>query len=111
MLLEVTVVHQFLADLLQVPVPLGQGDHLEDAVQIVQLLPVLVQLDGQHLLRLLGLLVVPVVSGGVLLRGEQGIQGDVHLPALRIVVVLGPQDALPLLHPVEVGGEDVPELA
>ena len=73
MLAQIPVVHELLTDLLQVPVPLGQGDHLQHAVQVLQLGAVFLQLDGQHLLRLLGLFVVLIVLGGVLLRGEQGV--------------------------------------
>ena len=75
-----------------VPLPAGEGHLL-----------------GEIALRRLSLAVLLKVPGGVLLGGEQVVQGHLHLRAVRLVVVLGPENALPPLHAVQVGGDELPE--
>ena len=108
---EISRVRQLLADLLQVPFPLGQGDVLQHAVQIVQLPPTLLQLNGQHLFCRFRLVVFLIILRRVLLGGEQGVQFDLHLAPLRVIKIHGPQRGHAALHGVKVRGNDVPELA
>ena len=65
------------------------------------------QLGGQVLLRRLGLGVLLEVPGGVLLRRQPDIQRDIHIGAVLVVVVLGGEAALPPLHAVEIGGDQL----
>ena len=105
---EIAGIGELLADLPQISLPLRQADVFQHAVQILQLTLALLDLDGEHLLRLFGLVVVLIILGGVLLRGEQRVQLDVDLAIVRVIEVLGMEHRHPLLHPVEIGGDDVP---
>ena len=107
---EVAGVGQLLADLLEVPLALGQGDILQHAVEVVQLPLAPGNLLGEHPLGGLGLVVLLIISGRVLLGRQQRVQGNLRLPALRVVEVDRPQHAHALLHGVEVGGDDVAPL-
>ena len=107
---EISGVGELLADLPQVLLSLGQSNVLQHAVEIVQLSAALLQLLGQHLLGGLGLVVLFIILGGVLLWGEQRVQADVHLCPLRVIKVHSTKTPHPLVHLVEVGGEDIPQL-
>ena len=60
---------------------------------------------------MLGLVVVLVVFGRVLLGREGHVQGDLDLLHIRVVEVHGGEPRLAPLHAVQVGGDDVPQLA
>ena len=109
-LAEIAGAGELLPDLQQVPLPLGQLDSLQYAVQIVQLPPALLDLLREHPLGGLGLVIFLVILGGVLLGREKRVQRDVHLPPLGVVVVRQPGRAHSLLQRVQVGGKDVPQL-
>lgn len=77
------------------------------AVQIVQIGLTLGDLLREHLLRRLGIVVTLIVAGGVLLGRQEGIQRDLHLGAIGVVVVLADQLPHSLLHGIEVGGNEL----
>ena len=59
------------------------------------------------LFRRFGLIVALIILGGVLLGGEEGIQGDRDLGAVLVIEVFTGQLGLAPLHPVEIGGNEV----
>ena len=65
---------------------------------------------GQLLLGVFHPGVVLIILGGVLLGGQQGRQGHGNDFHVRVVEVLHLHLGLALFHPVDVGGEDVPQL-
>ena len=104
---KVARLDQLLADLFQIPVPLGAGDAVQHTVEIFQLALALFQLERQHLLGGLGLGVALVILRRVLLGAFAGVERDVEGGAVRVIVVLGPEDRLSLFHAVEVGRDEV----
>ena len=102
---------ELLADLLQFAVGLRPVQLLQDAAQVAQLLCAQRNLPGQLLLGVLHPGVVLVEFGGVLLGGEDGAEGDLNGGHVFVVEVLTEHLRLALLDAVEVGGEDVPQLA
>ena len=104
---EVAAVGELGADIVEVLLRFGLGQLLQNALKILQLLPALLQLGRQVLLRRFGLGVLLEVAGSVLLRRQAHIQRDVDVGAVLIIVVLGGEAALPPLHAVEVGGDQL----
>ena len=104
---QVAAVRQLRADIVEVLFRFGLRQLLQNALQILQLLPAPLQLGGQVLLRRLGLGVLLKVPGGILLRRQPDIQRDIHIGAVFVVVVLGGEAALPPLHAVEIGGDQL----
>lgn len=102
-------VPQLPADVGKILLRLRPAELVQHALQPVPLPAGEVHLGGQTGLRSLGLGVALEVLGRVLLGSQQGVQGNVHLPALRVVIVLRPEDPLPPLHAVEIGGDELPE--
>ena len=54
--------------------------------------------------------VVLVELGGVLLGGEEGAQGNVNFLHVLVIEVLAADGSLSLLNPVDIGGENIPQL-
>ena len=75
---EVARLHQLLADLFQIPVPLGAGDAVQHTVEIFQLALPLFQLERQHLQGRLGLGVALVILRRVLLGASRVINAMTH---------------------------------
>ena len=106
-LADIAAVGELDADIVEVLLRFGLGQLLQNALQILQLLPALLQLGRQVLLRRFGLGVLLEVAGGILLRRQAHIQRDVDVGAVLIIVVLGGETALAPLHAVEVGGDEL----
>ena len=108
---EIPALLQLPADFLQLPLSTGAVQLLQHAFQVVQLQPPQLQLPCQLLLRVFHPGVVLIILGGVLVGGENGGDGNVHRPHFLVVEVLALNAGLPLHDAVEVGREDVPQLA
>ena len=107
---EVPSVLQLPANLLQLRLGLGPVQLLQHALQIAQLRLAQFDLAGQFLFRVFHPGVVLVEFRGVALGGQGGGQRNVDLPHIFVIKILAPHHCLALHHPVEVGGEDVPQL-
>ena len=105
---QVSGVPQLVADVDEVLLRLRLRDLLQNALQILQIPAGNGHLLPEIPLRRLGLRIPLIVFGGVLLGSEQRVQLDGDRRALGIVVVLAGKLALPPLHPVEIGGDQIP---
>ena len=106
-LADIAAVGELDADIVEVLLRFGLGQLLQNTLQILQLLPALLQLGRQVLLRRFGFGVLLEVAGGILLRRQAHVQRDVDVGAVRIIVVLGGEAALPPRHTIEVGGDEL----
>ena len=111
LLTQIALLLQFLPNLLQLGIGLSPVQLLQHALQIAHLPFAQSQLVGQLLLGVLHPGVILVEFRRILLGGEQGAQGDFHRRHVLIVEVLADDLGLPLGNPMNVGGQNVPQLA
>ena len=102
---------QFLTDLFQIRLALGPVQLLQDALQVLQLLGADGDLLGQLLLGGLHPGVVLIEFGGVLLGREDFRDGDLDEGHLLVVKILAFHGLFALADLVDIGGEDVAQLA